>query len=305
VVGGGGLDRYEFLDTVDGADRITGNGGGDIASYALRRNPVKATLGSLTAGNGEAGENDTLDRVGGVEGGSAADTLSGVLSRLTSTRSLNGTVTVLGSAVKLSGNSGDDTLLGTGFADTLTGGPGIDTVTANAGNDRVNVKDREADKVDCGPDSDIIDGDTADAAVGCELPLAALQPEERIVVGKLRLAPARMRAEAGTAERLQLAWTHPRRWQELRDVKLRFLSDDLAIGEIAIDPHRKRIRARGAARIDRRKTSIRRVGKTLTVRLAVVFDDAVAGRALTAEVHALDVRGRAQVEPEAARIAVR
>ena len=135
VFSGGGADRYEMLDVADGADTIVGSGRGDVVSYAGRTNPVRVVLGQAGRVHGEAGEGDFLNRVGGVEGGSAGDYLKG--SR---------------------------------FADVLDGGPGIDTLLARSGNDRVVARDGRPDRIDCGAGRDVVVGDSgAEGALsGCE-----------------------------------------------------------------------------------------------------------------------------------------
>ena len=53
--------------------------------------------------------------------------------------------------------------------DRIRAGHGKDKVDAGAGDDVVNVRDREADTVDCGAGNDRVIADKSDTLTGCEV----------------------------------------------------------------------------------------------------------------------------------------
>jgi Ca2+-binding RTX toxin-like protein len=106
LVGGGGGDRLVGLsgaDELDGGalgDTTNADGALDLASYEDRSIPVAATLGGVNP------DGDVLKDIGGLIGGSAADTLTG--------------------------DAGPNPLVGGGGADTLVGGGGADALSGGA-----------------------------------------------------------------------------------------------------------------------------------------------------------------------------
>ena len=69
---------------------------------------------------------------------------------------------------RLSGESGNDTLAGGSGNDTLTGGRGRNGYAAGSGNDTVNARNRQRERVDCGPGRDKATVDRSDRVRRCE-----------------------------------------------------------------------------------------------------------------------------------------
>ena len=69
---------------------------------------------------------------------------------------------------RLSGESGNDTLAGGSGNDTLTGGRGRNGYAAGSGNDTVNARNRQRERVDCGPGRDKASVDRSDRVRRCE-----------------------------------------------------------------------------------------------------------------------------------------
>src|SRR5215204_4449862 len=130
----------DWLDGRGGADDLRGDFGDDTVSYATRTAPVTATVAAFTTTfvNGEAGENDRIDRAERLEGGAGDDELMGA-----------------GGANVLTGGAGADTLRSFFGDDVLRGGEGDDQLDAGEGNDRLDG-DAGADRVVGGPDDDTI-----------------------------------------------------------------------------------------------------------------------------------------------------
>ena len=126
--------------------------------------------------------------------------------------------------------AGDDTIEGGNGDDAITGGPGRDTINADAaadscnflvcrlphGNDTVNVRDGEADSVECGVGTDRVIADAADTvAPSCETVDARRRPGPqpagaRCVVAKVKKgAQAPPRPQGGEARRLRGAHEEP------------------------------------------------------------------------------------------------
>jgi Ca2+-binding RTX toxin-like protein len=148
--GGDGNDTMSAgpgpVGAVVDSDLFSGGAGSDTVRYAGRTAPVTVTLDNL-AQDGVANERDNVfNNVENVEGGAAADTLTG-------TDQPN----------RLLGAGGDDTLTGGGGADLLSGGNGNDTlqgVDSVAGNDELNGGAGTADRCNSDP---------GDIETGCEL----------------------------------------------------------------------------------------------------------------------------------------
>jgi RTX calcium-binding nonapeptide repeat (4 copies) len=285
----GGGDGNDFiLENIgpNGADSINGGGGVDRVLYTGRATGVNVSLDGI-ANDGQTGERDDVrPNVENVTG------------------SPNGFGDVLvgnGLANDLQGFGGNDNLIGGGGNDTLSGGSGNNRLAGEAGNDIINARNGELDNIDCGEDRDGADRDTAnrDSAenqvAGCESG----------TVGVLRLTPTTVRAEAGKVARMQLSWRHPAGWRKLRTIELQLLAADGApVGEITIRPRAQRTTDDGAVRLVRRASRLTRKGKTVTARLALRLDESLADQKLTAEVEAVDVRGRRQHERDAGTVRV-
>jgi Ca2+-binding RTX toxin-like protein len=70
---------------------------------------------------------------------------------------------------RLSGESGDDLLLGSAGGDRISGGAGRDRISAEGGRDRIYTRDNERDRVRCGPGPDRVVADPRDSvAKDCE-----------------------------------------------------------------------------------------------------------------------------------------
>lgn len=109
--GGAGLDLLRDGDRsgiggawAANADELDGGPGADRVAYAARTQPVRVRLGAHVVG-GEAGENDVLDGIEGVSGGTANDTLVGSAGPNT-----------------LVGGGGNDVIDGRGGDDVLSDG---------------------------------------------------------------------------------------------------------------------------------------------------------------------------------------
>ena len=262
-LGGGDGDDFFFEGQggPSGADSIHGAAGDDRVSYAGRTNGVFVSLDGVR-NDGEPGEADIVfANVENVTAGGGDDVLVGT-----------------NAANDLQGFGGIDTLHGLGGNDTLQLGSDGDFAFAGAGNDVILAGDGERDNINCGENSDTANRDSVENLVaGCE----------KGTVGKLRLA--------GEGRRLELSWTHPRDWRELRRIEVRLSEAGVPVGEIVIRPKAERIAAGGE--IELRRSSLARKGKKLAAKLAVRFDADVARR-LDAEIEAVDRRGVRQVEVE-------
>jgi len=97
----------------------------------------------------------------------------GRITQATDGDRLNGVEDVIGSPFA-------DTLTGNVVANRIVGGAGTDTVAAGAGADRVEVRDGEADRVNCGADADVAVSDrrTLDTLAECETVDALPEPTQ-------------------------------------------------------------------------------------------------------------------------------
>ena len=68
----------------------------------------------------------------------------------------------------LRGDSGDDALAGGPGNDTLSGGGGRNGYSAGSGNDTVEARNRQRERVDCGPGRDKATVDRSDRVRRCE-----------------------------------------------------------------------------------------------------------------------------------------
>ena len=264
----------------DGADKIIGGPAPSHVDYSERTRPVNATLNFGGADDGEAGERDEI--LGGNEvlrGGQASDVLRAPFD----SRARHA----------ISGNGGGDFIEGGEGADSLTGGAGRDGIRGLGGDDRLNARDGEVDRLECGPGFDTVDRDATDDLDACDN-----------LIGILRLAPKALQAKAGETAHLNLSWRHPRSWRQLQRVTLRLYRGKARVGAVAISPRTRRIADRGALTVLRR-SRLARKGKTVAARLALRLDRSLAGRRLRLEVEDVDVSGARQLERRAGSIRVR
>jgi hypothetical protein len=208
----------------------------------------------------------------------------------------------------LDGGSGSDILIGGAGRDVIVGGLGIDFMSGRAGVDRLVASDADRDTLDCGadaPDEALVNPAGESSTTGCERIVVVRPPASSTgPVGRLRLTPRALRADAGQVARLRLSWRHPRSWRRLRLIELRLVRGDGRLGAVTIRPRGRRINARGAVRLVRRASRIERDGKTVGARLALRLDRSLAGRRLRIEVEAVDRRGRRQIERNAGSIRI-
>jgi RTX calcium-binding nonapeptide repeat (4 copies) len=183
-----GSSGDDVLDGGPGADTIAGGDGRDRADYSTRTAPLVVALDGL-AGDGEAGENDTLtSSIEDVTGGSAADRLTG------------------GSGANaLSGGAGNDTLGGGAGNDVLDGGSGKDLLDGGADSDVLRSADGEADDDRCGAGLDVTFEDAADTvAADCETRHAAGAPTTPGTGATLDLIPRVVRLTAAGKLRVRI-----------------------------------------------------------------------------------------------------
>jgi hypothetical protein len=181
LVGGSGKDWLFGRSGDDvvggglGSDLLSGGDGTDTADYSTRTAPLTVTLDGM-AGDGEAGENDTVSStIEAVIGGSGNDTIVGGPG-----------------GNNLSGGSGDDALWGGAGDDSLDGGPGSDSLDGGDGADALHSRDGVADRVACGAGIDSTERDAIDVlAADCELPAGGSAPAGP--AGALDLLPASVR----------------------------------------------------------------------------------------------------------------
>ncbi len=157
-----GQDGNDLLRGGRGTDSIAGGAGTDTTTYDERgpSEPVTVNLG-VPAGNGAAGENDTLTGVESVTGGASNDTLTG---------DAGANVLIGGPGLNtLAGLAGNDIVYGGDNRDVISGGPGFDQLFGGDDDDSIDAFDGGIDIVDCGasPDDDA-QVDTVDQVAGCE-----------------------------------------------------------------------------------------------------------------------------------------
>jgi hypothetical protein len=192
--------------------------------------------------------------------------------------------------VTMFGQQGDDTLVDGPLADdSLLGDEGNDTLFSNDSN--------PFDSDSGGADFDTATFDERDEVSGVE------RGRVVVVVGRLKLAPAVVTADAGKPARVKLAWKHPKAWKQLRSLKLRARDGGDVVGTVTIDPARGRISDRGAITATSR-SKVAHHGKTVTARLELRASKKLAGRTLHLAVEATDARGRTQDEPLAGRLTI-
>jgi hypothetical protein len=191
--------------------------------------------------------------------------------------------------VELNGGLGADSLVdGAAPNDGLAGGSGNDALFALDGHD--------GDRVTGGPEFDVATLDAADTFTS-----DVEQNTGGVLVGRLRLAPAVLRAQAGETARMKMRWTHPKAWKALRSVEWRLMKDNKRVADITVHPASGRLSADGAAKLAA-GSRVTHEGKTVTARLHVRLPEALAGEHLRVDVVAADRRGHRQLEPSAGLI---
>jgi len=279
-----------FGDNLDNSITISRNAAG---SLLVNGGAVPVTGGTATVANtaliqvyGQAG-NDTivLDESNGalpaanLFGGKGDDTLQG------------------GSGGDmLFGQAGNDTLLGKGGADFLFGGDARDTINGGSEDDYIQTPDSVRDVVNGGSQLDAAITDVLDT-------VTSLESNVVMPIGTLELSPRTLRARAGRPARLNLSWTHPMAWRELRSVELQ-LYDGANERVGSVMARAAGLKARGAVKLLRR-SRVSHHGKTVTARLAMRLPRSLAGEHLRVAVEATDRLGHRQVEPDAGVIRVR
>ena len=179
--GNAGDDHLTDGDTTGATnkDTLIGGDGTDTVSYKVRTATVAVDLAD-NAGDGEAGENDTVAAVENAEGGSGNDVIGG-------TDGPNGLGGNAGND-EVDGRGGDDIVLGRAGNDLLIGGAGRDDIEGEEGDDKLRL-DNPAGVYDkltlCGSGKDTIVGIGPSPFVerGCEVGdfgfgyVAGLQPK--------------------------------------------------------------------------------------------------------------------------------
>lgn len=280
-VSGRGADTYHGLagDDLflmgaqrDGATRARGGGDRDTVSYAQRTRTVFVSPDDPAFRDGEPGEEDSIDGIEVVEGGSGADNLVSAPAASTGYRMI--------------GNAGDDILSSGAGRDRLIGGPGADRMASGAERDVIEARDGAADtSIDCGSNgSDEVFLDFREPrTAGCEI---RRLPET--FVGAVRLVRSAQPGSGG-ALRATLSWTHPRSWRKLRAIEVRVPG-----GSLRLRPRSGQAVARGrGVRLAPGARIVHR-GRKVTARLELRRP--AAGDRLQVEVAAVDTSGRRQVE---------
>jgi Ca2+-binding RTX toxin-like protein len=141
------------------SDLFDGGPGTDVANYSARPRGVRMTVTAAGDGqgtdDGEINENDDLDGVETLIGGSGWDTilLTGLTFSLEPPRGFT-----------LQGGPGQDTIDVTRYVfATLEGGPDPDVLSGGSWADRILARDGARDTIDCDAGPDFVHADAADA----------------------------------------------------------------------------------------------------------------------------------------------
>jgi RTX calcium-binding nonapeptide repeat (4 copies) len=176
--------------------------------------------------------------------------------------------------LSLAGGAGNDTL--------VDGLAGVDRLTGEAGNDTLFAVDGRQDLLSGGANSDSATLETFDSDDG------TTEAKSFGTVGKLKLAPAVLRAKAGKTAHTRMSWTHPKAWKQLRKIAVRVYDGSALVKRIVVRPRQAEHH-----------------GKTVSADLELKLPKALAGHQLRVDVEATDRRGRRQIEPAAGLIVVR
>ena len=155
--GGAGNDMLDAgagddeLNGGTGTDKLIGGTGIDEGFYgAEAATPAPSVTLDGVANDGIPGENDDF----GID-------IEDV--------SLLGVGAVVPTASTLVGSAGANVLTTGDGNDAITGGAGNDTIVAAAGDDSIDARDGYADRVDCGPGTDVVSADALDViSASCE-----------------------------------------------------------------------------------------------------------------------------------------
>jgi hypothetical protein len=179
-------------------------------------------------------------------------------------------------ALTLFGGSGNDTLV-----DGLAEG---DILSGEAGNDTLFEADARGDQFGGGAGLDA-------ATIDSSFDVAFDNTTETVQnggVGKLRLAPAVVKAKAGKTAHMRMSWTHPEAWKQLRKIAVRVYDGSALVKRVVVRPRRAEHH-----------------GKTVSADLKLKLPKALAGHQLRVDVEATDRRGHRQLEPSAGLVRVR
>ena len=227
-------------------------------------------------------------------------------------------ITAGANEVRLVGAGGGDTLAGAGFgafgaattrvvldgggdADTLVGGHGGDQFLGGSGTDLMRAVDNKLDVISGGPDFD-----TAFVDQIFDVFIDGVEDIRKVAnVGRLRLAPRVLKAEAGMISRLKVGWKHPQAWRELRKVKVSLYNGKEAVGTIDVRPAAGRLASTGVVDLKATRCKVRHHGKWVTASLAMSLPKSLADQDLRVDVTATDKDGHKQLERAAGTIRVR
>lgn len=119
-------------------------------------------------------------------------------------------------------------------------------------------------------------------------------------VGRLKLAPALVKAKAGKVAHVKLSWTHPKSWKQLRKIALRLGDGGDVVSRVVMRPKTGHVKGELVAR----GSSLDHHGKTVTARLALRLPQSLGGQRLRLDVEATDRKGHSQLEPDVGSIMV-
>ena len=198
-------------------------------------------------------------------------------------------------AVTLNGQSGNDTVVGNTEFNRLIGGDGDDRLYAvDTTQDSVFGDEPQGGQ----PGNDFATVDINDRLIGVESFLVTSGG-----VGKLALTPQALTVESGRVTDMQMSWKHPKAWKALRAIKLQVYSGTEKVGRVVVRPATGKLAAHGAITLAR-GSKMGHEGKAVWAKVALRMPKSLAGETLTVDVAATDGKGRTQVEPAAAVIAV-
>jgi hypothetical protein len=191
------------------------------------------------------------------------------------------------------------TMFGEDGDDTLVDGPLLgDQLQGAGGNDTLFSHDFQVPDHNFGGDG--FDQATIDPR---DFHGGDLEKITAVGVGRLKLTPAAVTADAGKPARVDLAWKHPKAWTQLRSLTLRASDAGDVVGKVTIHPASGRISDRGAITATS-SSKVAHRGKTVTATLDLRPSKKLTGRTLHLAVQATDARGRTQIEPLAGRLTV-
>lgn len=164
-----GLGGNDLLDGGPGNDTLSGGAGVDTVNYMDRSTPVRVTMQTNSADDGELALNeaDTVRTdIENVRGGSSNDNITGSSA-----------------ANYIVGEAGDDVISGGAGNDTIDGGPGADTLSGDDNDDTINAYDGIVDTVTCGNGTDLAVADATDSVSTLECETVRGAPDTTITSG--------------------------------------------------------------------------------------------------------------------------